>query len=131
MQENFLLCKENVYMLLWAWPRLDLRADAANWDFRSPLASVSARLMMRVSLFSATHLGEDWAVLGPGHAWRRDFAGLGLIWRGFAEEGGLGGLRWGDTAWELGLAEMVFILSPPPACKESFILNPLPLLTPP
>lgn len=26
---------------------------------------------------------------------------------------------------------MVFTLSPPPACKESFILNPFALLTPP
>lgn len=68
----------------------------------------------------------DWPCLE-----KRDFAGLGLSWRGFAEEGGLGGLRWGATAWGLGQAEMVFILSPPPACKESFILNPFPLLTPP
>lgn len=67
--------------------------------------------------------GMCWEPAIPGE---RRFAGLGLSWRGSAEEGGLGA-----GGYCPGVRELLFLLSPPPTCKESFILNPFPLLAPP
>lgn len=57
------------------------------------------------------------------------FAGLGLGWRGSAEEEGLGGPGSGGYCLGAGVSRDGFHPFPPPACKESFILNPFALLT--
>jgi len=72
--------------------------------------------------------GLCWGPPTPGES---RFSGLRLSWRGSAEKGGLGGLgEEGGYCLGAGVSTEVFILSPPPACKESFILNPSLLLTP-
>lgn len=72
-------------------------------------------------------------MLRSGHDWRKEICRSGVELERICREGRVGWVEAGETAtaWGLGEAEMVFILSPPPACKESFILNPFPLLTPP